>query len=256
VSALLSVEAVRAGYGGREVLKGVSFDVAKGETFAVIGPNGAGKTTLFKVMTGEWPSRAGRVVFGGEDITALPAHRRVQRGMGRTFQVARVFLEFTVLENIVTAIESRMRYASGSTGPWYAFRPSPSVMDEAQSVLADIGLAEHHTVQAKFLSHGDKKRLEFAITLAQRPQLLMLDEPTAGMSRNERNGIVDLITRIRKQHQVTVVMTEHDMDVIFGLADRLTVMNYGEIIASGTLEEVRNNALVREVYLGKETNPA
>ena len=120
----------------------------------------------------------------------------------------------------------------------------------------DRGLADQSDGKARFLSHGDKKRLEFAIALSLRPQLLMLDEPTAGMSRADRNGIVELITRIRRQHRVTVVMTEHDMDVIFGLADRLTVMNYGEIIASGSLDEVRRNPLVREVYLGKESGLA
>ena len=256
MSAHLRVEAVRTGYGATEILKGVSFEVGHGETFAIIGPNGAGKTTLFKVMTGELATRAGRVVFDGADVTRLPADRRVQRGIGRTFQVARVFLDFTVLENIVTAVESRRRYLGDSPGAWYAWRPSHAVTEEARAMLADVGLADQSAGKARFLSHGDKKRLEFAIALSLRPQLLMLDEPTAGMSRADRNGIVELITRIRRQHRVTVVMTEHDMDVIFGLADRLTVMNYGEIIASGSLDEVRRNPLVREVYLGKESGLA
>ena len=249
---LLQIEQLRIRYGQLEVIKGVSLDVARGETFAVIGPNGAGKTTLFKAVTGEAPVSGGTVRFDGQDITRMPVHLRARAGFGRTFQVARVFQGLTALGNIVSSVELRMRGAGQSCGPWFGWRPAPAVVDEAEQLLADLALGHVRHVEARFLSHGDKKRLEIALVLAQQPRILMLDEPTAGMSHSDRLGIVELIQRLRRDRGVTVMLTEHDMDVIFGLADRIMVMNYGEVIATGTPTEVRASPLVREVYLGKE----
>ena len=249
---LLQIEQLRVRYGQLEVIKGVSLEVTAGETFAVIGPNGAGKTTLFKAVTGEVASSAGTVRFDGQDITGMPVHLRARAGFGRTFQVARVFQGLTVLGNVICSVEARLRGAGLSCGPWYAWRPAPAVVDEAEQLLADLSLASARAIEARFLSHGDKKRLEIALVLAQQPRVLMLDEPTAGMSHADRLGIVDLILRLRRDKGVTVILTEHDMDVIFGLADRIMVMNYGEVIAMGTPAEMRVNPLVREVYLGKE----
>lgn len=249
---ILQVDSVRLKYGAMEVLKGVSLNVDEGETFAIIGPNGAGKTTLFKAMTGEARCSAGRVLLRGEDVTHLPAHLRARRGVGRTFQVARVFHELTALTNVIASVESRYRVEGRSLGRWYAYRPAAPIRDEAEELLRDLGLHHLRDVEARFLSHGDKKRLELALVLALRPAVLMLDEPTAGMAHSDRLGIVELIKRIRTQRGVTVVMTEHDMDVIFGLANRLMVLNYGEVIAAGSVEEVRANPIVREVYLGRE----
>ncbi|MFM9997419.1 MAG: ABC transporter ATP-binding protein [Burkholderiaceae bacterium] len=249
---LLQIENLRVCYGALEVIKGVSLEVASGESFAVIGPNGAGKTTLFKAVTGEVPGSSGSVRFAGQDITRMAVHQRARAGFGRTFQVARVFQGLTVLANVICSVEARLRGAGRSCGPWYAWRPAPAVVDEAEQLLADLSLAHVRPVEARFLSHGDKKRLEIALVLAQQPRVLMLDEPTAGMSHADRFAIVDLIQRLRRDKGITVVMTEHDMDVIFGLADRIMVMNYGEVIAMGTPAEVRVNPLVREVYLGKE----
>ena len=249
---ILEVDSVRLSYGSMEVLKGVSLSVAEGETYAIIGPNGAGKTTMFKVMTGEVRCKQGTVRLKGEDVTHLPAYERARRGFGRTFQMARVFLEMSVFENVVSSVESRYRTTGYSLGKWYSYKPSPQIADEADALLKDLGLLDLRSTEARFLSHGDKKRLEFALALAMKPAILMLDEPTAGMAQSDRMGIVDLIGRIRADRGITVVMTEHDMDVIFGLANRLMVLNYGEIIATGTVEEVRANPLVREVYLGKE----
>jgi branched-chain amino acid transport system ATP-binding protein len=256
MSAILEVDGVRVSYGSLEVLKGIDLRVTSGEAFAILGPNGAGKTTLFKAMTGEVSTTAGSVRFEGRDITRMPVYLRARTGIGRTFQVARVFLETTVLGNVVASIEARYRGAGQPSGAWYAYRPSDSVLGEARDLVARLGLGEVEDEEARFLSHGDKKRLEMAVALAQKPKILMLDEPTAGMAQADRTSTMELIKRLRREQGVTVVMTEHDMDVIFGIADRIMVMNYGEVIATGAPEEVRTNPLVREVYLGKEMTDA
>lgn len=252
MTTLLEVTGVRKRYGSLEVLRGVSMSVERGEVFAIIGPNGAGKTTMFKVMTGEVPSDGGTIVFDGVDVTTLPAHARVRRGFGRTFQVARVFRDFTVLENVIAAVEARRRHTGEPLGGRFRCAPSDDVRREAQATLADVRLEEFSNQDARFLSHGDKKRLEFAIALAGRPSTLMLDEPTAGMSPVDRVELARLVSRIRRERGITVVMTEHDMDLVFELADRILVMNYGEVVATGTVEQVRRDPKVREVYLGKE----
>ncbi|MEO8296495.1 MAG: ABC transporter ATP-binding protein [Burkholderiales bacterium] len=249
---LLEVDAVCLRYGRIEVLKDVSLQVQQGETFAIIGPNGAGKTSLFRVMTGEAPCYAGSVRYGGQDVTTLPAFRRTRLGMGRTFQVARVFQDFTALDNVVVAIEARERSARRGNGPWWAWRPAKATVSEAEALLNDLGLKDRRHEEAKFLSHGDKKRLEMAVALALQPKVLMLDEPTAGMAPSDRMGTAELIGRLQRERGITVVMTEHDMDVVFGLAHRLMVLNYGQVVASGSVAEVRANPMVQEVYLGKE----
>jgi branched-chain amino acid transport system ATP-binding protein len=249
---LLRAHGVRKHYGPIEVLHGVSLSVAPGEVFAIIGPNGAGKTTMFRVMTGEVPSDGGSIHFNGKDVTHMPAHERVRAGFGRTFQVARVFADFTVLDNVIVAIEARRRHTGEPLGSWRRCAPVSDVRDEAMALLDDVKLAALATHGARFLSHGDKKRLEFVIALAGRPTILMLDEPTAGMSPSDRAEIAQLVARTQKERGITVVMTEHDMDVVFGLANRIMVMNYGEVVTTGTVEQVRNDPKVREVYLGKE----
>lgn len=249
---ILRVDDVRKNYGPIQVLHGVSLSVGRGEVFAIIGPNGAGKTTMFKVMTGEVGSNGGTIHFDGHDVTHLPAHERVRRGFGRTFQVARVFHDFSVLDNVVVAIEARRRHTGEPLGSWRRCAPSVEVQAEAMTLLADLKLAAQADHAARFLSHGDKKRLEFAIALAGRPTVLMLDEPTAGMSPSDRGDIARLVSRIQQERGITVVMTEHDMDVVFGLAHRIMVMNYGKVVSTGTVDEVRADPKVREVYLGKE----
>jgi len=251
-SPLLEVAGVRVSYDTTEILKGISLSIGTSDTLAIIGPNGAGKTTMFKAMTGEIPCRAGSIRFKGEDITALPAHLRTRLGLGRTFQVSRVFLGFTALDNVITALESRERNARTASTPWWHWRPARPIVEEAEDLLESLGLGSSRHIPAAALAHGDRKRLELAITLALRPRILMLDEPTAGMAPGDRMEIVSLIHRIRAERGVAVIMTEHDMDVIFNLANQVMVMNYGEIIAKGTVEEVRHNQTVREVYLGKD----
>ena len=247
---LLEARGLVKSYGGIPVLKGVDLRVEDGETFAVIGPNGAGKTTLFRVLTGEVPLNGGTVLYRGEDVTGRPAHARVRLGFGRTFQVSRVFPEMSVIENMVVAVECRRRNAGERVGPLLAWRAAGDVTGEAHERLAEVALQTRAEVTAGTLSDGDRKRLELALALALQPRVLMLDEPTAGMSPNDRAEAVELIRRMRDRHRITLVLTEHDMSVVFGLASRIMVLNYGEQIATGTPEQVRESPLVREVYLG------
>jgi branched-chain amino acid transport system ATP-binding protein len=252
MSDLLTVSGLFKSYGPIPVLRDVNLTVAERETLAIIGPNGAGKTTLFKALTGEALPEQGRIVLAGTDVTRLPAQTRVALGVGRTFQVARVYLETTLVENLVVAIEARRRRAGESIGAWHAWRPAAATLLEAEEWLASVGLAGRRDAEARFLSHGDKKRLELAIALALRPRILMMDEPTAGMSPSDRVQTVDLIMRMRERHHMTVLLTEHDMDVVFGLSDRIIVLNYGQVVAIGSGEAIRANQAVRDIYLGHE----
>jgi len=248
---ILNVQGVGKVYGGFHALRDVSFSVNPGETFAIIGPNGAGKTTLFKVITGEVAGSSGRIHLGGVDITRLPADVRVRMGMGRTFQIVRVFAELTLLENIVVAIEARNR-SHGRTDQWKRVRPARDVTDEAVEHLARVGLTQGLSLESRFLSLGDRKRLELALTLAMEPQILILDEPTAGMSPSDRFAIIDLIQQTKDSLGLTILLTEHDMDFVFRLSQSLLVMNQGEKVFVGTPDEVKSNAMVQQIYLGKE----
>jgi branched-chain amino acid transport system ATP-binding protein len=254
--ALLEVDSLGKSYGAVAALKSATFSVEAGEAFAIIGPNGAGKTTLFKALTGEVMPDRGSVRFRGADVTRTPAHRRAASGFGRTFQVARVFPNTTALENVIVAIEARQRTRGESPARWYSVRPARSVVAEAEQALARIGLAALADTEARYLSHGDKKRLELALTLALQPGILMLDEPTAGMSPSDRQQTVELLARIRRDSGVTLLLTEHDMDVVFGLAGRIMVLNYGEQVALGTPQEIRADRRVQELYLGEEVGDA
>ncbi|GAA2813477.1 amino acid/amide ABC transporter ATP-binding protein 1 (HAAT family) [Aminobacter aminovorans] len=254
---MIRLHSVDKSYGALKVLHSIEAEILEGETFAIIGPNGAGKTTLFKVMTGEVGCEAGTVEFLGKDVTKEPAYRRTRAGMGRTFQMARIFKEMTAEENIVVAIEARAKNMGQRDTPWYQVRPSRATVDEASEILARLSLERKASIAAAQLSHGDKKRLELGITLAGRPKVLMLDEPTAGMSPSERVGVTELIRSISgKGSGLTVIMTEHDMGVIFGLADRIMVMNQGRKIAEGSIDDIRADPVVRDVYLGKEAHHA
>lgn len=247
---ILIARDIRKNYGSLEVLKGVDLAVEASETFAIIGPNGAGKTTLFKVLTGEANLQGGTVTFEGKDVTREPAYLRARMGFGRTFQVARVFGELSILDNVVLAIEARMTAADQPVGRWWDWRPSASVRGEAHELLDSVSLGTVRHANAGMLSHGDKKRLEFAITLAGKPRILMLDEPTAGMSPADRKSTTELMRQL-KARGITIVMTEHDMDVIFDLADRLMVLNYGAVVSLGDPATVREDEMVKRVYLGK-----
>lgn len=250
---VIRLEAVSKNYGTIPVLKNLSFEVREGEAFAIIGPNGAGKTTMFRTLTGEVQVTAGRIFYEQADITKLPEYQRVRLGMGRTFQVARIFPDSTVLENMVVAVESRPGSARAT---WWRIAAAQTVHEEAMERLSMVGLSGKENLMARILSHGDKKRLEFAMMLARSPRVLMMDEPTAGMSPADRHETIDLLKRVRGEQRQTLLLTEHDMDVVFDLADRILVLNYGELIALGTPDEIRGNEAVRNVYLGQESELA
>lgn len=249
---ILEAKAIEKSYGALKVLHGVDFAVEEGETFAIIGPNGAGKTTLFKVLTGESPVNSGEVRFRGQDVTHMPDFRRARLGFGRTFQVARIFPEVDVFTNVAIAVEARKSGAGASAGRWWDWRASPEVADEVGDILERFGFGRARWAgEASFLSHGDRKRLEFCIALATRPAILMLDEPTAGMSPSDRKQMTELLAKLKNESDISIVMTEHDMDIIFELAERLLVLNYGEVLATGDPASVRADKVVREVYLGQ-----
>ncbi|MDI6028934.1 ABC transporter ATP-binding protein [Corticibacterium sp. UT-5YL-CI-8] len=245
---------IHKSYGAIAVLKGISISVAQGETFALIGPNGAGKTTFFKVLTGETPANSGSILFKGEEISRLNASARVHRGFGRTFQVARILPGNTVLENLVIAVEARLRNQGHRSG--FGLAPGREIVEEAASMARRTDLDDKLHQLASFLSHGDRKRLELGITLSLRPSVLMMDEPTAGMSPSDRRQTIDIILKLRAEEKLTILLTEHDMDVVFGLSDRIMVMNQGEPVAVGTIGEIRTNAAVREIYLGQDDHDA
>jgi branched-chain amino acid transport system ATP-binding protein len=226
---------------------GVDLDVAEGETLAVIGPNGAGKTTLIAQLSGDLAPDAGTIRFAGAEVTALPAATRSHRGLARSFQITSIFREFTALDNVALAVQA---HAGHSFHFWRRAREEPTLREPARAVLAQVGLAGRADVPAGALAHGEQRQLEIAMALATHPRLLLLDEPVAGMGIDESQRMVQLLRTLRGRH--TIVLVEHDMDAVFALADRISVMVYGRVIATGTPEAIRANAEVRRAYLGEE----
>ncbi|HEV8535888.1 MAG TPA: ABC transporter ATP-binding protein [Candidatus Limnocylindria bacterium] len=240
---MIDVRDLRRVFGGVVALDGVTLIVKEGERRAVIGPNGAGKTTLFNVLTGELAPSAGTVRLGGQDITRLPPWRRARRGLARMYQRNELFGPLAARENVALAVAAR-------AGPYRPFGAPPrSEYAAADELLDRVGLAERERVPARALSHGERRQLELAVALAQRPRVLLLDEPTAGMSPAETARIAELIAALDRA--LTIVIVEHDMDVVFRLADRVSVLHEGRVIADGTAAEVRGDVRVNEVYLGK-----
>ena len=246
---LLEVRNVVKSFGGLRALQDVSLSVAKGEIRAVIGPNGAGKSTLFNVMTGLLKPDAGDVVFEGESIVRLPPYRVIRKGIGRSFQITNIFPRMSVFENVQVALFSHHRLGGN---PLSMARTSTGVGEETLALLGQVGLAEKYDSSASVLSHGDQKRLEIAISLASRPKLLMLDEPTAGMSRFESRETVALLQRISREQGLTLIFTEHDMDIVFAISEKIMVLQQGAVIADGMPAEIKANPEVRKAYLGEE----
>jgi branched-chain amino acid transport system ATP-binding protein len=247
VKSLLAVDNVTQRFGRLVAVNGVSMLVEPGELRAVIGPNGAGKTTFFNLISGLYAPTSGRIYFDGQDITALPPHRRVSLGIARTFQVTEIFPELTVRENLRIAIEStsghRLRV-------WLSRRHDSEVRSRISELLELAGLSEKADRMVGELSHGDQRATEIMMSLALEPRLLLLDEPTAGMSDRETYGIAELVHRLHRERHLTIILIEHDMRVIFHLADRITVLAEGATLAEGPPREIGANERVQAAYLG------
>jgi len=244
---LLATENLVKRFGGVAATDDLSLAIAEGELHAVIGPNGAGKTTLVAQLAGEIAPSAGRIRFAGEDVTALGMAARSQRGLARSFQVAALCREFSALDNVALAVQA---HSGHSFRFWRAARRDGALREPARAILAEIGLAGREDIPAGRLAHGEQRQLELAIALATKPRLLLLDEPMAGMAQSDAAIIIALLHRLKRRH--TILLVEHDMDAVFALADRISVLVYGRAIASGAPAEIRGDAAVREAYLGEE----
>ncbi len=243
----LRVEGLSKNFGGVQALRDVSFRVDVGERLAIIGPNGAGKTTLFSLLDGQLPATAGRIYLHGKDITNLPTHRRVHLGQSRSFQITSLFPTLTILENCLLALQGTR------TSKFQMFRLLTSYEDlfnKAHNLLVMVNLWEKRDDPVSNISYGEQRRLEIAISLASEPRLLLLDEPSAGLTAGEGAAIVDMIDNLGKD--ITVVIVAHDMDLVFGVAERIMVLHYGQIIVDGAPEAVRNDPRVKEIYMGIE----
>ena len=244
---MLEVRNLVKNFGALKASDGIDFDVAEGETHAVIGPNGAGKTTFISQLAGNLRPDSGRVRFAGADITALPAPRRARLGLARSFQITSVYPDFSVLHNVALAIQA---HSGHSFRFWRDARSDPALIEPARKVLDNLGLGGRSDVLAVNLSHGEQRQLEVAIALATAPRLLLLDEPMAGMGIEESQRMIALLASLKRRH--TIILVEHDMDAVFRLADRISVLVYGRVIATDTPERIRANEEVRRAYLGTE----
>ncbi|WEX10649.1 ABC transporter ATP-binding protein [Chelativorans sp. AA-79] len=247
-NAVLHIADVNKNFGGLHALSDIDLQVAEGTTHAIIGPNGAGKSTLLNICIGRLAPDSGAVVFDGTVITGKHPYEINQIGVARVFQTPEIFPDLTLLQNVMVPALAR-RDGAFRLNSWRMVSSRTEIVDEAKHWLEDVGLVEQRDGLAASLSRGDKRRLELAMGLVQHPRLLLLDEPTAGMSRHDTNATIDLLRKI-KERGMTKVIIEHDMHVVFSLADRITVLAQGSIIADGKPDEVRGNPVVQEAYLG------
>jgi len=246
-SPLLETRQLHKSFGALIATDRVDFDVREGETHAVIGPNGAGKTTFIKQLSGELRPDAGGVRFAGKEVTPLSAQRRSRRGLARSFQITSIYRDFSALDNVALAVQA---HAGHSFRFWRPAREDRSLTEPAIQILDKIGLGERKHMLAANLSHGEQRQLEIAMALATRPRLLLLDEPVAGMGTDETQRMVQFLRSLKGKR--TIILVEHDMDAVFTLADRISVLVYGRIIATGTPVEIRANAEERAAYLGED----
>jgi branched-chain amino acid transport system ATP-binding protein len=244
---LLRVENLVRRFGGITATDNLSLEIAKGELHAIIGPNGAGKTTLISQLTGQLLPNSGTIRFAGRDVTRLPAYRRCVLGLARSFQITSLLPDITAADNAALAAQARDGH---SFYFWGNARKEKHLREAARTALARVGLEHRADVVVSKLSHGEQRELELAVALATRPQLLLLDEPMAGLGVTESARMVTLLQELRRE--VTVVLVEHDMDAVFALADRITVLVYGRVIASGTPAAIRVNEEVKRAYLGEQ----
>ncbi|MEC7257636.1 MAG: ABC transporter ATP-binding protein [Pseudomonadota bacterium] len=247
MSAVLQIDGLNKSFGGIKATDNLNLSVDKGELHAVIGPNGAGKTTMISQLCGSQRPDTGRILYAGRDITTLPPHKRAHLGITRSYQITSLIMEMSVIDNVALALQAR-------DGHSFRFlRPARSLghlRDKAMDLLGKVDLtakAEHRT---KALSHGEHRRMEIAIALASNAELMLLDEPMAGLGSHESMQMVELLRGIKGQH--TILLIEHDMEAVFALADRISVLVYGHIIATGTPDEIRGNEAVQHAYLGEE----
>jgi len=247
VTPAIQLEALRKSFGATEIIRGVDLEIRQGERHAIIGPNGAGKSTLFNLITGRFPVSQGRVRLKGEDVTGLPSHAINRRGLSRSFQVTNIFPRLSVFENLRCAVLWSLGYRYAF---WRLVGGLKDAEERTREILAAIGLAARAEVPAGLLAYAEQRALEIGITIAGGADVILLDEPTAGMSHSETDQAVALIRRVSEGR--TLVMVEHDMGVVFNLADRITVLVYGEVIATGAPDAIRKNKAVQEAYLGTE----
>ncbi|MGB8338840.1 MAG: ABC transporter ATP-binding protein [Burkholderiales bacterium] len=238
---------VRKSFGKTAIINGVNLDIIKGERHAVIGPNGAGKSTLFNLVSGRFPISSGDIQLHGKSIVKLPAYEINRKGLARSFQVTNIFHRMSVFENIRCSVMWALGYKYSF---WQRVSKLKDANEHAEKVLEEIGLTSRRNTPAGILSYAEQRALEIGVTVAGGADVILLDEPTAGMSRSESDAAVNLIRNVSKDK--TLIVVEHDMGVVFGLADRISVLVYGEIIATGTPPEIRANKKVQEAYLGTE----
>jgi branched-chain amino acid transport system ATP-binding protein len=243
---LLSVEDLYKAFGALKATDHVSLDVRAGETHAIIGPNGAGKTTLISQLSGTLRPDSGRIRFGGEDVTHLTAAARSHKGLARSFQITSIYRDFSALDNVALAVQA---HTGHSFRFWRDARRDPGLRDPARAILEEVGLGARADVLAANLAHGEQRQLEVAMVLATKPRLMLLDEPVAGMGVEESQRMVEFLRRFKGKQ--TIILVEHDMDAVFSLADRISVLVYGRVIATGTPAEIRANPDVRSAYLGE-----
>ncbi len=248
-TAVLEIRNLVKSFGALRATDGVSLQVKPGEIHALIGPNGAGKTTLVAQLSGQLQPDQGQILFMGQDISTVSAHARVGLGLVRSFQITRLFKSFSVLDNVALAVQSRQPQRGAF---WRSVANDTNVYEQAGAILQEVGLAERADELAPALSHGEQRVLELALALATEPKMLLLDEPMAGTGPEESQRVVELIDSLRRDRQMAILLVEHDMDAVFRLADRISVLVNGVLIASGTPEAIRHDAQVRAAYLGDE----
>ncbi len=242
---ILTTQGLTKDFGGLRAVDSVTFDIGQGKLTSVIGPNGAGKTTLYNLVTGLIKPDSGRIIFNGEDITNLPIHKIVKKGISRSFQILNLFNELTLFENVWLGVQSQQGH-----GPELFSNPDKfnSVKEETYRIIREIGLSGKEEVPVKLLSYGDRRILEITISLTAKPSLLLLDEPTSGLVSEDRKRISVFMKKLSSQ--LTLIVVEHDMDVVLSISDHIVVMHQGKILAQGTPDEIRGNDKVQEAYLG------